>query len=387
MLSFLDRGIDSNHGYYMVGNQIYVSKYDAMLHASKNNSNKVYWNFHDNKLSNVNFKIKPTKPLTQLYKERAQQIRDKYDYLILTFSGGADSHNILRTFLDNNIRLDEIVTRATLKYGRKYYQANNKDTHTRNIMSEYEYAAYPIMQEVAKSHPNIKLSVVDRSDDYLNEVTVDEFKLAGHRAVNGLISRRVTGLYSLEELHGHKKPVGVIHGADKMHVYKDNNKWFFNFSDMMFLPIDAYETRRMEYFYWSPDSPELLSGLAHAVYDYYKTRPELHDLLELTPYGLPKRILEDKISIYDGIYKSIVYPHWNPNTFQAGKMSSFIYEQDDDNFILSNWKDYSSTQSWKHIVDSFISPLHKSFLIEKQVDGITKKMLGVFRSKNYIITE
>jgi hypothetical protein len=258
----MDRGIDSNHGYYAVDNQKFVSKYDAMLYASKIKTNRVYWNFHDNAFSNFDFTIKPIKPLSQLYKERAQQIRDKYDYLILTFSGGADSHNILRTFLDNDIRLDEIVTRATLNYGRKYNVANDKDTHTRNIMSEYEFAAFPIMQEVAKTHPQIKLSVVDRSDDYLDEVTLDEFKLAGHRAVNGLMSRRVTGLYSLEKLHGHKKPVGVIHGADKMHVYKDDNKWFFNFSDMMFLPIDAYETRRMEYFYWTPESPELSVALA-----------------------------------------------------------------------------------------------------------------------------
>jgi len=44
-----------------------------------------------------------------LYALRARQLREKYDYLVLYFSGGADSTNILKTFIDNNIFLDEIV--------------------------------------------------------------------------------------------------------------------------------------------------------------------------------------------------------------------------------------------------------------------------------------
>ena len=47
--------------------------------------------------------------LDRLYTFRAQQLRDKYKKLILSFSGGTDSIQVLNTFLKNRIHLDEIV--------------------------------------------------------------------------------------------------------------------------------------------------------------------------------------------------------------------------------------------------------------------------------------
>jgi hypothetical protein len=39
---------------------------------------------------------------------KAMQLRDQYDYLILAYSGGADSDNILKVFQQNKIHLDEV---------------------------------------------------------------------------------------------------------------------------------------------------------------------------------------------------------------------------------------------------------------------------------------
>jgi hypothetical protein len=58
--------------------------------------------YHDT-FKNFNKDLLGKIPLKTLYKERAQQLRDNYDELILYYSGGSDSHNILHTFLQNNI--------------------------------------------------------------------------------------------------------------------------------------------------------------------------------------------------------------------------------------------------------------------------------------------
>ena len=51
----------------------------------------------------------PGVPLSEYYRRRAQQIRDKYDYVVLLYSGGPDSNNILHAFVHNGIKIDEIV--------------------------------------------------------------------------------------------------------------------------------------------------------------------------------------------------------------------------------------------------------------------------------------
>lgn len=51
----------------------------------------------------------PTESFKELCKQRAQQLRASYDYIILSFSGGSDSTTVLNAFLDNNIHIDEIL--------------------------------------------------------------------------------------------------------------------------------------------------------------------------------------------------------------------------------------------------------------------------------------
>lgn len=63
-----------------------------------------------NEFDSVDWKTEPTESMKTLCKQRAQQLRDSYDYLILYNSGGSDSTTVLNAFLDNNIFVDEVVT-------------------------------------------------------------------------------------------------------------------------------------------------------------------------------------------------------------------------------------------------------------------------------------
>lgn len=97
-----------------LNNNLFFLEYDGNFYNTRSeiiglNKNKEY-KFHLNPaLENIDWSKEPTKSLKQLYKERAIQIRDNYDYLILYFSGGSDSITVLNAFLDNNIPLDEVV--------------------------------------------------------------------------------------------------------------------------------------------------------------------------------------------------------------------------------------------------------------------------------------
>lgn len=51
----------------------------------------------------------PKESLQELCVKEAKHIREKYDKVNLFYSGGCDSHYILQTFLDNNIKLDKMI--------------------------------------------------------------------------------------------------------------------------------------------------------------------------------------------------------------------------------------------------------------------------------------
>ena len=103
-------------GIYDVGSENFsTSKILALQQADKTNQ-PVTWHFHDQAFSKFNWLVEPPGSLEYYYSQRCQQIRDKYDYLILYYSGGADSHNILTSFWKNKIHIDEIFVAFPVKY-------------------------------------------------------------------------------------------------------------------------------------------------------------------------------------------------------------------------------------------------------------------------------
>jgi hypothetical protein len=91
-------------GYYTIGNLKTYSKIEAIELHTKTGTHP-QWHFNDEIFSMHDWRVEPTASLEELYAIRARQIRDKYDYIVLFFSGGADSENMLRTFLRNDCLL------------------------------------------------------------------------------------------------------------------------------------------------------------------------------------------------------------------------------------------------------------------------------------------
>ena len=65
-------------GIYSVNNKIYTDKIEAILEANKTNAD-ITWNFHNDEFKKINWTTEPELTLSDLYKLRAQQIRDSYD--------------------------------------------------------------------------------------------------------------------------------------------------------------------------------------------------------------------------------------------------------------------------------------------------------------------
>jgi hypothetical protein len=96
------------NSYWEYAGTQYKSKIKAIEASGGDISSISFFAFSDSFYS-YSWDIEPTESWEELLLQRALLLREKYKYLKLWFSGGADSTTVLNTFLRNNIYIDEIV--------------------------------------------------------------------------------------------------------------------------------------------------------------------------------------------------------------------------------------------------------------------------------------
>ena len=256
-------------GYYRVGFKKFHHKTLALI-ESKKTRYKIEWVFNDDAYGSINWSIPITESLDDLYKRRARQLRDNYDYLALYFSGGADSSNMLRAFLNNGIFLDEIVMQLPEPVKNTF---NKEDKTDSNSYSEIPYSAVPILNELKNLiHPNTVVRQQDTSQGLIELLSHDtwfeEHPFGTTLALNPLARQHT----SFTEQHILKlcdtgKRIAQILGTDKpllMYDGADYYSYFLDVSALHAIPLDltqreisdkAYHT---EFFYWTPDMPEIV---------------------------------------------------------------------------------------------------------------------------------
>lgn len=279
-------------GYYSVNNVHYDNKFDAVLAAQLTQA-EIKWNFFDEEFSTVNWAQEPELSLNQLYRIRAQQIRDKYDYVVVFCSGGADSTNVIRTFLDNNIHVDEVIALAPLSGLNNWnFDKNNLSEH--NTISETKFALFPLLNEIASRNPNIKITI----NDFFEEMTKYKDEQWTFNACGNIVTALtahftdVLKFNHIDKLVQQGKRVGLVYGTDKPVIrIGENGDLYLAFVDAginyLNMPGDrVHPNVDRVLFYWSSDLPEMLVKQAHIVakaihlpgnehlVDYLKFRPK-----------------------------------------------------------------------------------------------------------------
>ena len=97
-----------NYFYYSNDNKIFSNRIEAFKYHL-DTKKQVYFYYYDDIYDKLDWTSEPPEHLEFYYKHQAQRIRDEYEYLILCYSGGHDSTNILEIFHYNNIKLDKII--------------------------------------------------------------------------------------------------------------------------------------------------------------------------------------------------------------------------------------------------------------------------------------
>lgn len=308
-----------HHGYYTVANKHYLYRYTA--HHAANRKAPITWNFNDNVWSALDWSKPVNATLPQLYKERAQQLRDKYDYLILAFSGGPDSYQMLRAFTDNNIRLDEVW--CDWPHGlmdKVNYKPNTVDINNTNLASEWAFTTEPKLRWLEKAHPEIKIHISDAGSIGEAEDSEDTWLISNFRS-SYFITKRQRYIYNYtSRLYNMGKKVAVVYGVDKPTIRIQSNHIGYVFHDLPTIwknDVDNTRFTNVEYFYWTPDMPYIVINQTNEMIRYLQHNPtKLNKLWDLMTKK-SKYAIHRKHNM-DAEINEVCYPEWD-NAFQTDK--------------------------------------------------------------------
>ncbi len=379
--------INKKLGYYTVNGIEFDSKIQACFFAQEKNA-KVKWHFNDIVFKTYNWENEPQLSLDQLYDLRAKQLRDTYDYIILSYSGGSDSQNIVESFIRQGLHLDEIIVNTMEKANYKYtiIDPNNKDP--RNAAAEHYLQTIPRLKEIEKRSPKTKITILDMSD-YLFESWLSagdaSWIMDKKEGLNPLNVTRFNYIHFDEtrKKFDRSKKLALVLGIEKPRTFiHSNGDFYIRFNDRstniitIENHIKEYDNSTVEYFYWAPESIDILCKQAHVIKKWLELNPNKQQ------YWYGKNMTADLFrTMHERELRPILYSTWDNSWYQADKATLDWYSEF-DSWYIEGHKGTKHHDIWKQGID-YVSK-HASNFINKDhgfEDGLQ------IHSVNYRVTK
>lgn len=328
-------------GYYMVGNTIHHSKTTALIDGTAKNIHPE-WRFNNEIFDGFDWSIDPQESLSELYLQRCQQLREKYDYLMLMYSAGSDSQLILDTFLKNGLRIDEIITIHPYSL-EKVIPANYNDyADPLNIMAEWDLNMRPKLDWISKNYPEIKITIYDWAVNIDKVKIKDDYVMDRNHNISAFFEQRYdwTTIPSVVDKLAKHDRVGVIIGVDKPRVCFHQGAYRLYFLDLLTSSIGPQVLAskkkhecKTEFFYWSPECCKLIAKQAHALVKYFESNKSFKKFINW-PIANPQFR-----TWYDVSVRAIIYPEMDLDFFQAHKPFEMVFGFDAVLFNIEGMKE------------------------------------------------
>jgi hypothetical protein len=205
--------------------------------------------------TNFDFTRNPTESFYELVGERCKQIRDKYPYIKLWFSGGTDTTTILNGFLKSNIHIDEIVV---------YTQSLTNDF---NHLGNYELNTFtlPFLKKLSLHLTRTKFTTYYVGYDEYRKILNDKwFERKNNLDIRTMYAPRIRGS-NFCNIYGDFSPC----------VQKVGNRYYDIQWDTT--NVTDYVHKNVELFFTSADLPKLHSKQCHIMKNHIKHTNDTRD--------------------------------------------------------------------------------------------------------------
>lgn len=361
---------------YTVDGVNFESKIQACLFASQVNK-PVTWNFNREFFNTYNWSIEPDQSLDELYNARARRLRESYDYLVLSYSGGADSHNILMSFVRQGLKIDELLINHMSDAWKNYVVLDSTQTASWNTGAEHDLHTIPLLKNIQHLIPNTKITVLDLSQNLF-----DTFIKAGdaswvlerNEGLNPLNVTRFNYTYfsDIRKQFDKNHRIAMIVGIDKPRLIISDNIAYLLFNDrtVNIVPVknhfEEYTNSSLEFFYWSPDAVDIMCKQAHVVKRFVEANAQHRSLFEWNSnYTSNFRLFQEKM------LRQILYTTWNQNWFQTDKAVS-DWDSEFDMWFAKGYEGHKAHTIWKEGLAHMIknAPTFLKYKADGTPDGL-----------------
>lgn len=375
-------------GHYQIGKFKVHSKIEA-LEISNKTQMPISWHFNDEVFSAQDWTKEPIMSLGDLYQSRARQIRQNYNHVVLFYSGGADSHNMLESFLHAGLEIDEIASFHSLSA-----DGNTASEFNREIFE----TAIPFVKNL-KSTGRLPVSVPHRLIDmgdiitkFCQDINWLDFPYMASTAISiNNVARAHLRKYVADwsNIIDQGKRMVFVWGHDKPRIMSEGNRFFLHFMDIFDNCVSTIIQRSPppgwfdEMFYNTPDFPEIVIKQSHTIKRFLEMCDGDHSWITESVTGLGHTIKYRP----DGSYKNVwltqdaqsmlIYPWFRPDLYYETKPKDIIYSKRDKWF----WKDKKISQNYHQVINGLVLKFGDQWLLHDPTKGI--RSTRNFRSKKY----
>ena len=359
MITEYDR---SKRMFWKVGDNIFYNKFEATTYAIHTKQEEKFYMF-DDAYDAFDWCVEPSETWEEILKQRAMQLRDKYDYIRLWYSGGADSHTVLLTFLKNNIHIDEIFMMRHSPVDDFMFESEK----------EINEAAIPYIKLIKDQIPGTKITVADIGSKEYDLYNEWDFHDSGDIKFKPFACREIIKLVpQLMDSIRNKSSYCELRGFEKPRVVMENELFYSGIYDSTF-SFSGIGDHSVEGFYITDDMPKVHIKQSHLLKNYIKKY--YSDLDEGEINNLNKKNMDFK----DHVNSSCRYPLWMPISLGKGNAAALPRKQ---LMILDHIKDKNNK-----VYDRFMSTMKNegNGLIERfNNNNIFDGFVGIM-SKKYCL--
>jgi hypothetical protein len=257
--------INPNIFYYDNDKNFYANRVDA-----ERSKKDCFFYYYDREFVKVDWTTEPTTSLSELYRQRAQQIRDSYEYVILCYSGGIDSTVMLETFYYNNIHIDEILTVGALSQDT---EKGTDDNHNGDLY----HNVFPTLNDMHL--PNTKITVADYTEhfrDFNKFSLVQKYDTDYVKHIGAFTSVTHLWWHDLRRFIGtNEKKTAVVFGTDKPRMSILDPLALKVYTDFTDIAVSDYGCNYLDQnfervnFYTHPDAQEIMRKQLHICMNFY----------------------------------------------------------------------------------------------------------------------
>jgi hypothetical protein len=217
----------------------------------------------------------------------------------------------------------------SIKHVDKILNVSNS-TDPSNFQSEWELCIKPTLEWVRINCPDIKITLVDSTEVLSAEDFEDTPTVLNNLTTYQSVKRYRRIKERIAQLNHKYQNVATIFGIDKPSTTIEYNALIVKYIDSLTWLKTSYNNNlkfNIEYFYWTPDLPEIVKEQCHVIYQYIRFKPELNHLFTINPVSMyaDSKLNADyrkKTRLKNDLINMLVYPDWDGTLFQVDKPDS-----------------------------------------------------------------